>query len=423
MFVNLNLTNSQETINSLERLIRKYIYLRTQGFKVNRTTLSKIAEIVSVSIVGNSQTNTNNFQICQNTHFSVSSTSGKCRKVGQKKIVPGHQNHFTLKAIRPNTYRAEVEKHLKEKEERKYEKQLLKQEKKELQERAERNGLLGINVEAEEKIPHMIPSSEEYVHVEQRTINHYNIFYMVLLTLGNVIVATKWKWTLPYNVAVFCIYGLITLVTSMIARRRSTSFRKNFERLTGWSVEKLEDAREARVDIKVLKQMKVLVDDQQELTEGTFVQYWSLIKYEYELINVLKNNVRSKYVESFITEETLRQVKAERKAQYEEQLANVRRGYLRCFVSFVWNSFVFVLDHKALVAALIFGGTITSFFGVLRTALAISNIASSTLSTAATLTTSSVNAAVKATEKVKEATLTTSRLFGSAWKTLSSALG
>jgi uncharacterized membrane protein (DUF485 family) len=254
----------------------------------------------------------NTLRIQHNSSFSVSA-SGK-RRNAPKRLAVTHEQRFT---VRGDTHRAERDAHLQAKEARKQERLAVKQQQRQLQEQADRNGLLGINQSAEAKIPHLIPQADERLNVERTRIHWMNVVYMLLFVVASTALGTVvFEGSSMYFIVVAIGYVVATIMCTMISTKRAKYFRAHFSKMTGYSLEQLEILGEARVDNKILKCMKVLVDERQTEEEDSYISKWSLYGHFYDLLSVLKNNVRSKHVESFIQEYTLHQVKDEREAEY-----------------------------------------------------------------------------------------------------------
>lgn len=246
-------------------------------------------------------------------------------------------------------------------------KQQLKQEKKELKVQAEKKGLLGIAPEIEESVPHLLQFEDEKIKIEERSYDKKQTFHQVIVPIALSYVAFYYNLlSNVHNGVCLGVVMLINIILGLIARSRANKFKEYFKNMTGYSFEQIEDIGEQQIGIKAVKIMNIVVQQREDETSESYIENWAIYKIKYNLIEVLKNNVRSKELESIIMNRTLKEVKEARKEQYEEIQKVKNRYTISSIISCLWSVMVFIYDHKVILSALLLSGGLIRKIGYIN---------------------------------------------------------
>lgn len=350
-----------------------------KSLKINRAKLDRLAELIIPAMV--------------------------CATHEQPKIAIQHTASFTVKrSINP---------FVKERKEKQEEKKKIKEEKRTLEKRAAKTGLLGISTEAEEQIPHMIRFEGEQVNMVSAHINKTNIFEQLIVPSSLVYIAKRFGFVSNiWYISVFMFTTLMfNLVMTIINKRRNRQFEEKVEKFTGMSIESIKDLGEEQVDKKKIKLINRMLLDKVEEDGESYVNYYSLVNYTYNLVEVVKNNLRANYVENYIEQHIMRTMKQERKEEYNRILQHKYYNILKTIVKLPVQILIFAYDHKVFALSLATAYSIYKTIGFINALIYFIQV----INTAVNATFATAEVAVNLTTAVSSSVKKATSFIGSLW--------
>lgn len=350
-----------------------------KSLKINRAKLDRLAELIIPAMV--------------------------CATHESPKITIQHATSFTIKrSINP---------FVKERKEKQDEKKKIKEEKKILEKRAAKTGLLGISTEAEEQIPHMIQFEGEQVNMVNSHINKTNVFEQLIIPSSFIYVARRFGFVsnIWYITILMFTTMMFNLVMTIINKRRNKQFEEKVEKITGMTIEDIRNLGEEQVDKKKIKLINRMLLDKVEEDGDSYVNYYSLVNYTYNLVEVVKNNLRANYVENYIEQHIMRTMKQERKEEYNRILQHKYYNVIKTIIKLPVQVLIFAYDHKVFALSLATAYSIYKTIGFINALIYFIQV----INTAVNATFATAEVAVNLTTTVSSGVKKAASFIGSFW--------